>query len=210
MSTRPPPSILGRLELVEQGFDQGVARQGIQTSVGSSGPDPAILGGLRILAVEGRDHRREPSEADVRRAANRYRQHYCDDAFRVIGDQMLAARFAPDGRHRRFLKRVSTDLLVAPISHEGRILGIGRLRKYSPPRMDFTLAISRHPSNSHAYRSPLALKIIGTRLLLPFSSHTSSARSPKYYAPAPQKEVSQKPASHFRSNKTALLKEQFA
>jgi len=49
---------------------------------------------------------------DVRRAAERYRQHYGDDAFRVIGDHMLAARFAPNGRHSRFLKQVAECLLL--------------------------------------------------------------------------------------------------
>ncbi|MCA3654645.1 MAG: hypothetical protein IOB85_09935 [Methylobacterium sp.] len=70
----------------------------------------AIIGGLLILAFERWDRRREPTEADVRRAAERYRQHYGDEAFRAIGDHMLAARFAPDGRHSRFLKRVSQYL----------------------------------------------------------------------------------------------------
>lgn len=69
--------------------------------------DAAIIGGLLILAFERWDRRREPSDADVRRAAERYRQHSGDDAFRVIGDHMLAAHFAPDGRQNRFLKRVS-------------------------------------------------------------------------------------------------------
>ncbi|KAF0232035.1 MAG: hypothetical protein FD175_230 [Beijerinckiaceae bacterium] len=72
----------------------------------------AIIGGLLILAFERWDRRREPSDADVRRAAERYRQQYGDEAFRVIGDHMLAARFAPDGRHNRFLKRVSSHLLL--------------------------------------------------------------------------------------------------
>lgn len=70
----------------------------------------AIIGGLLILAFERWDRRREPTDADVRRAAERYRQHYGDEAFRVIGDHILAARFAPDGRHSRFLKRVSAEL----------------------------------------------------------------------------------------------------
>jgi hypothetical protein len=71
----------------------------------------AIIGGLLILAFERWDRRSEPSDADVRRAADRYRQHYGDEAFRVIGDHMLAARFAPDGRHSRFLKRVASILV---------------------------------------------------------------------------------------------------
>ena len=51
------------------------------------------------LLFERLDRRREPSDADVRRAAAQYREWYGEDAFRVIGDHMLAASFAPDGRH---------------------------------------------------------------------------------------------------------------
>ncbi len=80
----------------------------------------AILGGVLILIAERFDHRREPSNADVRRAATRYRQHYGEHAFHVIGDHMLAAGFAPDGRHRRFLKRVSAELLATGVSDEDR------------------------------------------------------------------------------------------
>jgi hypothetical protein len=80
----------------------------------------AIIGGLLILAFERWDRRREPSDADVRRAADLYRQHYGDEAFRVIGDHMLAARFAPDGRHSRFLQRVSTRLLLEAPSFDAK------------------------------------------------------------------------------------------
>jgi hypothetical protein len=81
----------------------------------------AIIGGLLILAFERWDRSREPSDAEVRRAAERYRQHYGDEAFRVIGDHMLAARFAPDGRHSRFLKRVSAELLPTGLLQKDRI-----------------------------------------------------------------------------------------
>lgn len=50
--------------------------------------------------------RAEPSDADVRRAAERYRQWYGERALSVIGNHMLGGRFAPEGRHSRFLKRV--------------------------------------------------------------------------------------------------------
>ncbi|TRU22922.1 MAG: hypothetical protein EWV79_12925 [Microcystis aeruginosa Ma_MB_S_20031200_S102D] len=70
----------------------------------------AIIGGVLILAFERWDRRREPSEADVRQAVDRYRQWYGDDAVAKIGDHMLAASFAPDGRHRRFLRRVAIRL----------------------------------------------------------------------------------------------------
>jgi len=84
----------------------------------------AIVGGVLILIAERLDRRREPSNADVRRAASRYRQHYGEHAFHVIGDHMLAAGFAPDGRHRRFLKRVSAELLATSVSDEDRARAI--------------------------------------------------------------------------------------
>ncbi len=80
----------------------------------------AVVGGVLILVAERLDRRREPSDADVRRAASRYRQHYGEDAFHVIGDHMLAAGFAPDGRHRRFLRRVSAELLATAVTDEDR------------------------------------------------------------------------------------------
>lgn len=72
----------------------------------------AIVGGVLILLAERWDRRREPSDAEVRRAAEWYQQHYGGDALRAIGDHMLAASFAPDSRHKRFLKRVSTVLTM--------------------------------------------------------------------------------------------------
>ncbi|MBC7102079.1 MAG: hypothetical protein H5U13_02460 [Parvibaculum sp.] len=84
----------------------------------------AIVGGVLILIAERFDRRREPSDADVRRAASRYRQHYGEDAFHVIGDHMLAASFAPDSRHKQFLKRVSAELLATGVSDEDRARAI--------------------------------------------------------------------------------------
>lgn len=80
----------------------------------------AVVGGVLIMVAERFDRRREPSDADVRRAASRYRQHYGEAAIHVIGDHMLAAGFAPDGRHRRFLKRVSAELLATAVTDEDR------------------------------------------------------------------------------------------
>lgn len=80
----------------------------------------AIVGGVLILLAERRDRRREPSDEDVRHAAGQYRQYYGAEAFWVIGDHMLAASFAPDGRHGAFLKRVSAELLAAAVSDEDR------------------------------------------------------------------------------------------
>jgi hypothetical protein len=79
-----------------------------------------IVGGLLIFAAERLSRRREPSEADVRRAAERYRQHYGEAAINVIGDHILAASFAPDSRHRRFLKQVSAELLATVVTDEDR------------------------------------------------------------------------------------------
>ena len=78
----------------------------------------AIVGGTLMLAAERLDRRREPSDADIRRAATRYRQHYGEHAIPVIGDHMLAAAFVPDDRHRRFLKRVSAELLATAVTDE--------------------------------------------------------------------------------------------
>jgi hypothetical protein len=84
----------------------------------------AILGGVLILLFERFDRRREPSDADVRRAAARYREWYGNDAFHAIGDHMLAASFAPDGRHRRFLRRVSAELLATAVTADDRARAI--------------------------------------------------------------------------------------
>ena len=76
----------------------------------------AVVGGILILLAERRDRRSEPTEEDVIQAAHRYREWYGDTALTVIGDHMLGASFAPDGRHRRFLKRVSGELLKIRLS----------------------------------------------------------------------------------------------
>jgi hypothetical protein len=83
-----------------------------------------IIGGVLILIAERFDRRREPSDADVRLAVTLYRQHYGEEAFMVIGDHMLAASFAPDGRHRKFLKRVSAELLATSVSDDDRARAI--------------------------------------------------------------------------------------
>jgi hypothetical protein len=70
----------------------------------------AIIGGLLILTFERLDRRREPSEAEVRQAAERYRQWYGEDAMTKIGDHMVGATFVSDGKHNRFLKRVAAHL----------------------------------------------------------------------------------------------------
>jgi hypothetical protein len=70
----------------------------------------AIIGGVLMLIVQRFSRVSEPTEADVHQAAERYREWYGDEAMIKIGDHMLAASFAPDGRHRRFLKKVASEL----------------------------------------------------------------------------------------------------
>lgn len=84
----------------------------------------ALIGGGLILLAERRDRRREPSEADVRHAAELYRTYYGANASRAVGDHMLGASFAPDGRYRAFLKRVSAELLAGRVTEEDRARAI--------------------------------------------------------------------------------------
>lgn len=51
-----------------------------------------IVGGVLILVAERLSRRQEPSDADVRRAAERYRQCYGSEALAVIGDTSLRHR----------------------------------------------------------------------------------------------------------------------
>jgi hypothetical protein len=84
----------------------------------------AIVGGVLIFAAEQLARRREPSDADVRRAAERYQQWYGTEALSAIGDHMLAASFAPDSRYRRFLKRVHAEVIRRVVTDEDRKLAI--------------------------------------------------------------------------------------
>ncbi len=77
----------------------------------------AIIGGALILAFERLDRRREPSEADVWRVAGRYLEWYGDEAMAKIGDHMVGASFSSDGKHRRFLKRVS-EVMQKTLGHD--------------------------------------------------------------------------------------------
>jgi hypothetical protein len=80
----------------------------------------ALFGGLLILLAERLARRAEPSDADVRRAAEHYRHWYGEDALAMIGDHMLAASFAPDRWHKRFLERVVAKLQERAITDEDR------------------------------------------------------------------------------------------
>jgi hypothetical protein len=92
-----------------------LARDALATWFGA-----AVIGGVLILIAERFSRNSEPSDADVKRAAIYYRQHYGEQAFIVIGDHLLAATLAPDGRHHRFLQRVSAELLANDITDEDR------------------------------------------------------------------------------------------
>lgn len=70
-----------------------------------------IIGGVLILIAERFDRRKEPTDEQVGRVADLYRQYYGAYASQVVGDHMLGASFGPDGRHHAFLKRVSAELL---------------------------------------------------------------------------------------------------
>jgi hypothetical protein len=103
---------------------QMLAREGLGSERRSRIMHQIEKSGAVELASERLDRRREPSDADVRRAAARYREWYGEDAFRVIGDHMMAASFAPDGRHTRFLKRVSAELLATAVTADDRTRAI--------------------------------------------------------------------------------------
>lgn len=80
----------------------------------------AIVGGVLILVAERLSRRAEPSDADVKRAAERYRQWYGGEALSVIGDHILAAAFAPDSRYKQFLQRVAEQLSAEWITLQDR------------------------------------------------------------------------------------------
>lgn len=70
---------------------------------------PFAIGGV-VIVIDALRRPKEPSDPDVQRAADRYREFYKDCALDVIGDHMLAATFAPTHQHHRFLKRVCEEL----------------------------------------------------------------------------------------------------
>jgi hypothetical protein len=88
-----------------------------------------IVGGVLILLAERLSRRAEPSDADVERAAERYRQWYGGHALSVIGDHILAASFAPDGRHKRFLRRVADRIAAGWIIADDREQAIATERE---------------------------------------------------------------------------------
>lgn len=79
-----------------------------------------ILGGVLILIAERFDRRKEPTDEDVRRVAELYRQYYGSYASQVIGDHMLGASFGLDGKHHAFLARVSAELMASVAAQQNR------------------------------------------------------------------------------------------
>lgn len=73
---------------------------------------------LLIFAMERCGRHREPTQEGVRRAVELYRRYYGPEAERAIGDHMLGASFAPDGRHRQFLERVAAELFGTSVTDD--------------------------------------------------------------------------------------------
>jgi hypothetical protein len=74
---------------------------------------PLAVGGV-VNIIEALRRPKEPTENDVQRTADRYREFYRDRALVVIGDHMLAATFSPCQQHHAFLKRVCEELRRGP------------------------------------------------------------------------------------------------
>ena len=71
----------------------------------------SLVAGLFAIFVDWLRREPEPHEESVRFAAEQYRIYYGADSLSVIGEHTMAASFAPDGRHKRFLRRVTTELM---------------------------------------------------------------------------------------------------
>lgn len=80
-----------------------------QNVMGAAFLAPFAIGGVAII-IDSMRRPTEPSEQDVQRAVDRYREFYKDRALSVIGDHMLASTFAPTRQHHHFLKRVCKEL----------------------------------------------------------------------------------------------------
>jgi len=70
-----------------------------------------LAAGLSAIFVDWLRQPPEPTVDDVRYAAEQYRTYYGTEANSAIGDHCMAATFARDGHHRRFLKRVAMELM---------------------------------------------------------------------------------------------------
>jgi len=70
-----------------------------------------IVAGLFAIFLDWLRKPPEPTDHAIRHAAEQYRTYYGTEALSVIGEHTLAATFAPDGRHKRFLRRVTTKLM---------------------------------------------------------------------------------------------------
>lgn len=81
-----------------------------------------IVGGLFAIFLDWLRKPPEPTGHAIRHAAEQYRTYYGAEALSVIGEHTLAATFAPDGRHKRFLRRVTTELMREEGIIEGDVL----------------------------------------------------------------------------------------
>jgi hypothetical protein len=80
-----------------------------------------IVAGVGVTLLERYDRKREPTDEQVRRTTEQYRLYYGKDAANAVADHMLGAALSQDSRHRRFLKRVSTELLKTDVTDEDRV-----------------------------------------------------------------------------------------
>ena len=81
-----------------------------------------LVAGTFAILVDCLSQEPEPHKESVRFAAEQYRTYYGADALSVIGEHTMAASFAPDGKHKRFLRRVTTELM----REEGIIDGVAQ------------------------------------------------------------------------------------
>lgn len=70
-----------------------------------------VLGGIMLAHDDWRLHRTRPKPEEVRVHADRLIERHGQEAFRINGDAMIAARSAKDLHRYRFLKEVSGGLV---------------------------------------------------------------------------------------------------
>ena len=74
-----------------------------------------VVAGLAVVWIHFLEWMRkhpEPTARDVRHAAEQYRLYFGDEALTVIGEHTMAATFAPYSFHKKFLVRVTKELMV--------------------------------------------------------------------------------------------------
>ncbi|MEM1040586.1 MAG: hypothetical protein AAGI12_14075 [Pseudomonadota bacterium] len=81
----------------------------------------SLVAGAFAIFVDWLRREPEPHDDSIRFAAEQYRIYHGADALSVIGEHTMAASFAPDGRHKRFLRRVTTELMREEGIIEGQL-----------------------------------------------------------------------------------------